>query len=102
MADKPITRRRILKIYNSLSVLSAYTFSKTRRIPAPTRRPIGTLKIGSHIGPNNVPNGLSFAENITPNVTKYAENTKGRKANGLSPPPASRYASQMAKKYKQG
>lgn len=37
-----------------------------------------TNNIGSHTGPNNIPNTLSFGDKINPVVTKYAENTNGR------------------------
>jgi hypothetical protein len=47
-----------------------YTFNKIHRIKAPTAKPIGRNKIGSHMGPIKYPNNVSLAEKIKPTVTK--------------------------------
>src|SRR5699024_3735393 len=49
-------------IHNGLFFL--YFFSNNHRIPAPSARPTGKLKIGSHIGPMKTPNSLKSAEKL--------------------------------------
>jgi hypothetical protein len=53
----------------------------------PTIIPGITHNIGSQTGPNKTPKIRKLEEYIHPTVTKYAENTNGRKENGSFPPP---------------
>lgn len=55
----------------------------------PIAIPIGKNKMGSQIGPINVPIKVKVGEMIRPTVTKYAEKTNGRNEKGLSTPSAS-------------